>query len=123
MNDELNKEDSSESLEDEPASLRVENEVNDDATVDSSSVDVAVCKKKNNLPVNYGIVSAILILSSIVTFFVSEIFTNSPGKFVSIKDTVRGFKGILDGEYDDLPEQAFLMVGKIEEVVEKAKTL
>ena len=56
-------------------------------------------------------------------FFVAEIFTNSPGKFVSIKDTVRGFKGILDGEYDDLPEQAFLMVGKIEEVVEKAKTL
>ena len=56
-------------------------------------------------------------------FFVAEIFTNSPGKFVSIKDTVRGFKGILDGEYDDLPEQAFLMVGAIEEVVEKAKTL
>jgi F-type H+-transporting ATPase subunit beta len=56
-------------------------------------------------------------------FFVAEIFTNSPGKFVSIKDTVRGFKGILDGEYDELPEQAFLMVGKIEEVVEKAKTL
>jgi F-type H+-transporting ATPase subunit beta len=56
-------------------------------------------------------------------FFVAEIFTNSPGKFVSIKDTVRGFKGILDGEYDDLPEQAFLMAGKIEEVVEKAKTL
>ena len=78
MNDELNKEDSSESLEDEPASLRVENEVNDDATVDSSSVDVAVCKKKNNLPVNYGIVSAILILSSIVTFFVSENFLITP---------------------------------------------
>ena len=56
-------------------------------------------------------------------FFVAEIFTNSPGKFVSIKDTVRGFKGILDGEYDDLPEQAFLMVSKIEEVVEKAKAL
>ena len=56
-------------------------------------------------------------------FFVAEIFTNSPGKFVSIKDTVRGFKGILNGDYDDLPEQAFLMVGAIEEVVEKAKTL
>ena len=40
-------------------------------------------------------------------FFVAEIFTNSPGKFVSIKDTVRGFKGILNGDYDDLPEQAF----------------
>jgi F-type H+-transporting ATPase subunit beta len=45
-------------------------------------------------------------------FFVAEIFTNSPGKFVSIKDTVRGFKGILDGEYDELPEQAFLMARK-----------
>ena len=50
MNDELNKEDTPNSSEDEPASLRVENEVNDDATVDSSSVDVAACKKKNNLP-------------------------------------------------------------------------
>ena len=56
-------------------------------------------------------------------FFVAEIFTNSPGKFVSIKDTVRGFKGILDGEYDDIPEQAFLMAGPIEEVVENAKSL
>jgi F-type H+-transporting ATPase subunit beta len=56
-------------------------------------------------------------------FFVAEIFTNSPGKFVSIKDTVRGFKGILEGEYDDLPEQAFLMAGKIEEVVENAEKL
>ena len=56
-------------------------------------------------------------------FFVAEIFTNSPGKFVSIKDTVRGFKGILDGEYDDIPEQAFLMGGPIEEVVENAKAL
>ena len=56
-------------------------------------------------------------------FFVAEIFTNSPGKFVSIKDTVRGFKGILEGDYDDLPEQAFLMAGKIEEVVENAEKL
>ena len=56
-------------------------------------------------------------------FFVAEVFTNSPGKFVSIKDTVRGFKGILEGEYDDLPEQAFLMAGKIEEVVENAERL
>ena len=56
-------------------------------------------------------------------FFVAEVFTNSPGKFVSIKDTVRGFKGILEGEYDDLPEQAFLMAGKIEEVVENAEKL
>ena len=54
-------------------------------------------------------------------FFVAEVFTGSPGKYVSLKDTIRGFQGILDGEYDDLPEQAFYMVGSIEEAVEKAK--
>lgn len=54
-------------------------------------------------------------------FFVAEVFTGSPGKYVSLKDTIRGFKGILDGEYDSLPEQAFYMVGGIEEAVEKAK--
>jgi len=54
-------------------------------------------------------------------FFVAEIFTNEPGKYVSLADTVRGFKGIVDGEYDDFPEQAFFMVGSIEEVVEKSK--
>ena len=56
-------------------------------------------------------------------FFVAEVFTNSPGKFVSIKDTVSGFKGILEGEYDHIPEQAFLMAGAIEEVVENAENL
>jgi len=56
-------------------------------------------------------------------FTVAEIFTNAPGKYVSLKDTIAGFKGILDGEYDHLPEQAFGMVGAIEEAVEKAKTL
>ena len=56
-------------------------------------------------------------------FFVAEVFTNSPGKYVSLSDTIRGFKGILDGEYDEIPEQAFLMVGGIDEVVEKAKEL
>ncbi len=56
-------------------------------------------------------------------FFVAEIFTGSSGKYVSTKDTIASFKGILDGEYDDLPEQAFYMVGSIEEVVEKAKGL
>ena len=56
-------------------------------------------------------------------FSVAEVFTGSPGKYVSLKDTIRGFKGILDGEYDDLPEQAFYMVGSIDEVVEKAKKL
>ena len=56
-------------------------------------------------------------------FSVAEVFTGSPGKYVSLKDTIRGFKGILDGEFDDLPEQAFYMVGSIDEVVEKAKKL
>ena len=56
-------------------------------------------------------------------FSVAEVFTGSPGKYVSLKETIRGFKGILDGEYDDLPEQAFYMVGSIDEVVEKAKKL
>jgi F-type H+-transporting ATPase subunit beta len=52
-------------------------------------------------------------------FFVAETFTGSPGKYVTLKDTVRAFKGIIDGEYDHLPEQAFYMVGGIEEVVAK----
>ena len=56
-------------------------------------------------------------------FAVAEIFTNAPGKYVSLKDTISGFKGILDGEYDHLPEQAFGMVGSIDEAVEKAKAL
>merc|ERR1712159_933927 len=56
-------------------------------------------------------------------FFVAEVFTGSPGKFVSLKDTISGFKGILDGEYDHLPEQAFYMVGSIDEALEKAKAL
>jgi F-type H+-transporting ATPase subunit beta len=56
-------------------------------------------------------------------FFVAEVFTGSPGKYVPLKDTISGFKGILAGEYDDLPEQAFYMVGSIEEAVEKAKSM
>jgi len=56
-------------------------------------------------------------------FHVAEIFTGSPGKYVSLKQTIAGFKGILDGDYDELPEQAFYMVGSIEEAVEKAETL
>jgi F-type H+-transporting ATPase subunit beta len=56
-------------------------------------------------------------------FFVAEVFTGSPGKYVDIKDTVRGFKEILDGKHDALPEQAFYLVGTIEEAVEKAKKL
>jgi len=56
-------------------------------------------------------------------FFVAETFTGSAGKYVSLKDTIRGFKGIIGGEYDYLPEQAFYMVGSIEEAVEKGKQL
>jgi F-type H+/Na+-transporting ATPase subunit beta len=56
-------------------------------------------------------------------FFVAEVFTGSAGKYVSLKETIRGFKGIINGEYDHLPEQAFYMVGTIEEVVEKAKSI
>ncbi|MGN1357641.1 MAG: F0F1 ATP synthase subunit beta [Succinivibrionaceae bacterium] len=56
-------------------------------------------------------------------FSVAEVFTGKPGKYVPLKDTIRGFRGIIDGEYDDLPEQAFYMVGSIDEVVEKAKSL
>jgi len=56
-------------------------------------------------------------------FFVAEVFTGSPGKYVSLKDTIAGFKGIVEGEYDSIPEQAFYMVGSIDEVVEKAKSL
>ncbi|MFT7234987.1 MAG: F-type H+-transporting ATPase subunit beta [Methylophagaceae bacterium] len=56
-------------------------------------------------------------------FFVAEVFTGSPGKYVSLKDTIAGFQGILDGEYDSLPEQAFYMVGSIDEAVEKATKL
>jgi F-type H+/Na+-transporting ATPase subunit beta len=55
--------------------------------------------------------------------FVAEEFTGTPGKYVKLEDTIRGFKGLINGEYDSLPEQAFLMVGTIEEAVEKAKQL
>jgi len=56
-------------------------------------------------------------------FFVAEVFTGSPGIYVSLQDTIRGFKGIVEGEYDHLPEQAFYMVGSIEQAVEKAKQM
>ena len=56
-------------------------------------------------------------------FFVAEVFTGSPGKYVSLKDTIAGFKGILAGDFDDMPEQAFYMVGSIEEAVEKASKM
>jgi F-type H+-transporting ATPase subunit beta len=56
-------------------------------------------------------------------FFVAEVFTGAPGKYVPLEETIRGFKGILNGEYDDLPEQAFYMVGTIDEAVEKAKKM
>jgi len=56
-------------------------------------------------------------------FHVAEVFTGSPGKYVPLKETIRGFKGLVEGEYDHLPEQAFYMVGSIDEAIEKAKTI
>ena len=56
-------------------------------------------------------------------FTVGEQFTGMPGKYVPIKETIRGFKEILEGKYDDLPESAFLFAGTIDDVIEKAKTL
>ena len=53
-------------------------------------------------------------------FFVAEVFTNSPGKYVSLAETIRGFNGIVAGDYDHVPEQAFYMVGTIDEAVENA---
>jgi len=56
-------------------------------------------------------------------FFVAEVFTGSPGQYVSLRDSIKAFQGIVAGDYDDLPEQAFYMVGTIEEAVEKAKNM
>jgi F-type H+-transporting ATPase subunit beta len=56
-------------------------------------------------------------------FFVAEVFTGSPGKFVDLADTIKGFKGLCAGEYDHLPEAAFYMVGSMEEAIEKAERL
>mgnify|MGYP000723288049 FL=1 len=56
-------------------------------------------------------------------FFVAEVFTGSPGKYVPLQETLRGFKEILDGKHDDLPEGAFYMVGTIDEAVQKAKEM
>jgi F-type H+-transporting ATPase subunit beta len=56
-------------------------------------------------------------------YFVAEVFTGAPGKYVALKDTIKGFQGIVNGDYDSLPEQAFYMVGSIEEAVEKAKKM
>jgi len=55
--------------------------------------------------------------------FVAEAFTNIPGKYVPVKETVRGFKEILEGNHDGLPEQSFFMVGTIDEAVEKARSM
>jgi len=56
-------------------------------------------------------------------FFVAEVFTGSSGKLVPVEETIKGFKGIVNGDYDDLPEAAFYMVGNIQEAVDKAKRL
>lgn len=56
-------------------------------------------------------------------FQVAEVFTGSPGKYVTLKETITGFTSVLEGKYDDLPEMAFYMVGAIEDVVEKSEAL
>jgi len=56
-------------------------------------------------------------------FFVAEVFTGSPGKFVTLQQTISSFKGIIEGKYDDIPEQAFYMVGDIDEVIAKSKEM
>ena len=56
-------------------------------------------------------------------FHVAEVFTGSPGVFVSLQETIKGFKGLVEGEYDNIPEAAFYMVGTIEEAIEKSKKL
>jgi F-type H+-transporting ATPase subunit beta len=56
-------------------------------------------------------------------FFVAEVFTGSPGKYVKVADTIRGFKEIIEGKHDSIPEQAFYMAGSIDEVVERAKSM
>jgi F-type H+-transporting ATPase subunit beta len=56
-------------------------------------------------------------------FFVAETFTGTPGKYVSLKDTIKGFQAIVNGDYDDLPEQAFYMIGEIKEAKKKADEL
>ena len=56
-------------------------------------------------------------------FHVAEVFTGTPGVFVKLEDTIKGFKGILEGKYDDIPEQAFYMVGTIEDVLAKAEAM
>ncbi len=56
-------------------------------------------------------------------FFVAEVFTGSPGVLVDLADTIKGFKGLCDGDYDHLPEAAFYMVGSIDQAIEKAGKL
>ena len=56
-------------------------------------------------------------------FYVAEVFTGTPGEYVKLEDTIRGFQEIIDGKHDDLPEQAFYMVGTIEGAVERGKQL
>jgi len=56
-------------------------------------------------------------------FHVAEVFTGTPGVFVDLQDTIKGFKGLVDGEFDEIPEAAFYMVGTVDEVLEKAKKI
>ena len=56
-------------------------------------------------------------------FHVAEVFTGTPGVFVSLEDTIKGFKGLVEGDYDEIPESAFYMVGTIDEALEKSKKI
>ena len=90
---------------------------------DFENRSIALCKTTNeNCPYLFARARKIQRFLS-QPFFVAEVFTGSPGKYVSLTDTIRGFMGIVNGDYDELPEQAFYMVGTIDEAIEKAKTM
>ena len=66
---------------------------------------------------------SVLILVGVNAFFVASEFTGTPGRYVKLEDTIRSFKGLVEGKYDDLPEQAFYMVGSIEEAIAQAEKM
>ena len=74
-------------------------------------------------PAGRLLAAAAVAATTVLGFFVAEQFTGFKGKYVQIAETVKGFKEIVDGKHDDLPEQAFYMVGTIEEAVEKARKM
>ena len=84
--------------------------------------------RENHLELLKQILRALIVIRKIQKFLSqpfheAEVFTGKKGRFVKLEDTIKGFKGILEGKYDDIPEQAFYMVGTIEEVLEKAEEM